>query len=123
MVIFVKIDKFAITKVLVDQGSLIDILYWKNFKKMRITKSEIQPYDKQIVGFFSEHVDTRGFIDLYTTFGEEGYLCKTIKIRYLLVNANTSYNILLGGSSINCLQAIMSTPHHRSNSCLSKNGS
>ena len=56
-------------------------------------------------------MDTRGYIDLYTTFGEGRYLCKTIKIRYLLVNANTSYNILLGRSSINYLRAIVSTPH------------
>jgi len=39
------------------------------------------------------------------------YLCKTIKIRYLLVNANTSYNILLGRSSINRLRAIVSISH------------
>jgi len=36
MVITVEIDKFAIPKVLVDQGSSVDILYWKTFKKMRI---------------------------------------------------------------------------------------
>jgi len=80
MVITVQIDKFAITKVLVDQGNSVDILYWKTFKKKRIPESEIQPYDDQIVGFFGEWVDTRGFIYLYTTFGEEGYLCKTIKL-------------------------------------------
>jgi len=28
-----------------------------------------------------------------------------------MVNANTSYNILLGRSSINCLKAIVFTPH------------
>lgn len=109
MVITVEIDKFAITKVLVDQGSSIDILYCKIFKNMRIPKLEIQPYDEQIVEFSGERVDTRGFIDLYTTFGEEGYISKTIKIRYLLVHANTSYNILLRRSSINRLQAILST--------------
>ena len=38
-------------------------------------------------------------------------MVKTIRIRYLLVNANTSYNILLGPSSINRFKAIMSTPH------------
>ena len=36
MVIIVEIEKIAITKVLVDQGSSVDILYWKTFKKMRI---------------------------------------------------------------------------------------
>jgi len=32
-------------------------------------------------------------------------------MRYLLVNENTSYNILLGRSSINHLKAIVSTPY------------
>ncbi|XP_068477362.1 uncharacterized protein [Phaseolus vulgaris] len=111
MVITVEIDKFAIAKTLVDQGSSVDILYWEIFKKMRIPESEIQPYNKQIVGFSGERVDTKGYIDLYTTFGEEDGLHKTINVRYLLVNAQTSYNILLGRPSINRLKAIVSTPH------------
>jgi len=36
------------------------------------------------------------FIDLYTKFGEGRLLSMTIKIHYLLVDANTLYNILLG---------------------------
>jgi len=100
MVITVKIGKFAITKVLVDQGSAVDILYWKTFKKVRILDTKIQPYNEQIVGFLGERVDTRGFIDLYTAFREARCLSKTINIKYLLVNADTSYNILLGRLSI-----------------------
>ena len=42
---------------------------------------------------------------------KRGFLVKLKIIRYLLVNANTSYNILLERSSINRLKAIMSTPH------------
>jgi len=39
MVITMELDKFAITKVLVDQGSSVDILYKKTFKKIWILKS------------------------------------------------------------------------------------
>ena len=105
MVITVEIDKFAIAKTLVDQGSSVDILYWEIFKKMRIPESEIQPYNEQIVGFSGERVETKEYIDLYTTFGEEDCLHKTINVRYLLVNAQTSYNILLGRPSINRLKS------------------
>ncbi|XP_068498574.1 uncharacterized protein [Phaseolus vulgaris] len=42
MVITVEIDKFAIAKTLVDQGSSVDILYWEIFKKMRIPEANIQ---------------------------------------------------------------------------------
>jgi len=110
MVITVEIDIFEIAKVLVDQGSLVDILYWETFKNMQISEAKVQPYNEQIVGFLGGRVDTRGYIDLFTTFGDD-YLSKTINIRYLLVNANTSYNILLGRPSINRLKAIVSNPH------------
>ena len=59
-------------------------------------------YNDHVVGFSGERVGTRGYIDLYTTFGLEG-ANKTLKIRYLVINANTSYNILLGRSSLNKL--------------------
>ena len=110
MVISVDIDKFTIMKMMVDQGSSIDILYWKTFKAIRIPQAEMVPYDDHVVGFASEKVGTKGYIELSTTFSE-GKNNKTIGIKYLVIDANTSYNILLGRSSINRLMAIVSTPH------------
>ena len=100
--ISVDIDKFTIMKMLVDQGSSVDILYWKTFKQMGIAEEEMKSYDDHVVGFSGERVSTRGYIELYTTF-DKGEVSKTIKIRYLLIDANTSYNILLGRPSINRL--------------------
>jgi len=94
----------------VDQGSSIDILYWKTFKAMRIPEAEMVPYDDHVVRFLGERVGTKGYIELYTTFGQEKNN-KTIRIRYLVIDANTSYNILLGQPSINRLMEIVSTPH------------
>jgi len=110
-VIMVEIENFAIMKMLVDQGSSVDILYWKTFKMLQISESNIQHYEDQIVGFSGEWVSTRGYIDLYMKFGEGKIGSKTIQIRYLLVEANTSYNVLLGRPSLNQLGTIVSTPH------------
>jgi len=63
-----------------------------------------------IYGFSGEKVSTRGYIDLHTVF-RDGTQTKTIPIRFLLVNAPTSYNVLLGRPSLNTLDAIVSTPH------------
>jgi len=49
-------------------------------------------------------------VDLHTTFGE-GRQTKTIPIRYPVVDAHTSYNMLLGRPSLNSLGAIVSIPH------------
>ncbi|XP_020229420.1 uncharacterized protein LOC109810376 [Cajanus cajan] len=65
---------------------------------------------KTLVDQGSERVDTRGTIDLYTYFGDDQPR-RRIKVRYVAVNANTSYNILLGRPSLNKLRAIVSTPH------------
>jgi len=46
---------------------------------MRISETDIQPYDEQIVGFSGERVDTKAYIDLFTTFGDDS-LRKTIYI-------------------------------------------
>jgi len=58
MVISVDIDKFTIMKTLVDQGSLIDILYWETFKRMRIAEEEMNMYDDHVVSFLGERVGT-----------------------------------------------------------------
>ncbi|XP_068482612.1 uncharacterized protein [Phaseolus vulgaris] len=110
MVITVEIAEYAIMKTLVDQGSSVDILFWDTFKRIHLKEEDIVPFREQIIGFSGERVSTKGYIDLMTTFGR-GTKTKTIKIRYLVVDASTSYNVLLGRSSLNELGAIVSTPH------------
>jgi len=56
---------------------------------VRIPEAEIVPYDDHVVGFSGERVGTKGYIELYTTFGQEKNN-KTIRIRYLVIDANTS---------------------------------
>jgi len=62
------------------------------------------------MGFSGERLNTKGYIDLFTKFGA-GRTTRTVKIRYLIVNAHTSYNILLGRPSLNMLGVVISTYH------------
>jgi len=110
MVISVEIEDFAIRKTLVDSGSSVDILYWGIFRKPTIPEEEIHQYSEPIVGFSGVGVNTKGYIDFFTKFGKGG-MTRTIKIRYLIVDAYTSYNILLGRPSLNTLGAVVSTYH------------
>nr|KYP67144.1 Transposon Ty3-I Gag-Pol polyprotein [Cajanus cajan] len=111
MVISVEMHNCIVKKTLVDQGSSADILYWNTFKQLGIPEESLEPYHEPLVGFSGERVMTRGSIDLYTRFGFDQKSSREIKIRYIVVHANTSYNILLGRPSINALGAIVSTPH------------
>jgi len=77
---------------------------------MRIVEEEMKSFDDHVVSFLGERVGTQGYIELYITIGKEK-ATKTIKIWYLVIDTNTSYNILLERPSINRLRAIVSTPH------------
>jgi len=110
MVITVEIENYAVKKVLVDQGSLVDILYWATYQELQLPDTAMIPYDEPIYSFSDEQVSTRGYIDLHTVF-REGTQTKTILIRFHIVDAPTSYNILLGRPSLNTLGAVVSTPH------------
>lgn len=110
MVVTVEIARYGVSKVLVDQGSSINILYWKTFRQMDISKDLKVPFDEQLVGFAGERVDTRGYLDLWMRIGT-GREGEEKKVRYLLVDANTSYNVLIGRPCLNSFGAIVSTPH------------
>lgn len=62
---------------------------------MDLYEDIITSFNEQIMGFIGERVDTRGYLDLRTRLGT-GREAKELRIRFLLVEANTSYNVLLG---------------------------
>jgi len=68
MVITIEIENYAVKKVLIDQGSSVDILYWATYQKLQLPDTAMIPYDEPIYGFSGERVSTRGYIDLHTVF-------------------------------------------------------
>jgi len=55
-------------------------------------------------------VEVRGHLELRTTL-IDGVASCTENIRYLVVNAPSAYNILLGRPALNRLRAVASTRH------------
>lgn len=70
MVITVEVANFTVMKTLVDQGSSVAVLSLKTFSKLGLPSEVLTPFDEQIVGFLVDKVDTRGYADLYTKFGD-----------------------------------------------------
>ncbi|XP_020208423.1 uncharacterized protein LOC109793373 [Cajanus cajan] len=110
MVISVEVANWEVQKTLIDQGSSADVLYWPTFLKLDIPHTMIQPYSEPLVGFAGERVHTRGFVELLTSFGT-AQTSRRVLVKYLLVDAATSYNILIGRPTLNQLGAVVSTPH------------
>ena len=90
-------------QVLVDQGSLADVM-------LQLPLDQLRPYGGCLYGFAGDQVEVRGYIELRTTFTNE-VASRTEKIKYLVVNAPSAYNILLGRPTVNKIGVVTSTRH------------
>jgi len=63
-----------------------------------------------LYGFAGDQVEVRGNIELRTTF-TDGLASCTEKIRYLVVNTPSAYNILLGRPTLNRIGVVPSMRH------------
>jgi len=80
-------------RVLVDQGSSVDVMFWSTFNKLQLSPDQLRPYIGCLYGFARDQVEVCGHIELRTTF-IDGTTSRTVNIRYLVVNAPSAYNIL-----------------------------
>ena len=97
-------------QVPVDQGSSVDVMFWSTFNMLQLSPDQLRPYVGCLYGFAGDQVEVRGHLELRTTF-IDGVASCTERIRYLVVNAPSAYNILLGKPALNRLRAVGSTRH------------
>ena len=74
----------SVYKILVDNGSSVDILYYQVFKSMGLKDSDLRPSPSQIYGFIGDFVIPIGVITLLLTLGDyprKSYVMSTINPR------------------------------------------
>ena len=105
VVISVVIIGKKVHRVLVDQGSSADVMFWSTFNKLQLSPDQLMPYVGCLYGFVGDQVEVRGHIELRTTF-TDGAASHTANIRYLIANAPSAYNILLGRPALSIIGAV-----------------
>ena len=100
----------TIHRVLVDNGISANIIFTSAFDKIAIRREKLEPINAHLRGFFGERVLPLGLIQLVLTLGDPP--CQaTMAVKFLIVDAPSAYNILLGRPSLNVIRVIPSAYH------------
>ena len=96
--------------MLVDNGSLVDILYYPAFQEMGIDKARLIPMNAPLVGFGGTRVLPLGAITLSVTVGNYPQQI-TRDVTFLVVDCLSAYNGILGRPTLNSWKAATSIYH------------
>ena len=111
LVITTKVGPNTVKKLLVDDGSVVDILYFNAFSRMdlgdrKLNETKVPP----LFGFTGNEVRVVGTIDLPVLFSTSP--CQSWQmVKFHVVNAISSHNGILGRPTLAALGAIVSIAH------------
>ncbi|XP_027168007.1 uncharacterized protein LOC113767998 [Coffea eugenioides] len=110
IVIDIVTNNYRVRKVYVDQGSAVDIMFYRVFKELGLRDDQLTPVRTPLVGFTGPPISSEGMITLMVTVGQAPR-CRAILVDFVVVKQSSPYNVFLGRPALNALRAISSTFH------------
>nr|XP_027123991.1 uncharacterized protein LOC113740648 [Coffea arabica] len=108
LVIELLTNNYIVKKVYVDPGSSVDVMYLNTFENLKLTREHMTPVRTPLVRFGGHIVHPEGMVTLTVTVGHHPR-CRTISVNFVVVKADSPYNLLLGRPTLNALRAVYST--------------
>lgn len=110
IVITLVISNYTTRRVLIDNGSSTDILYYPAFQQMKVGRNQLYPVHSPLVGFEGMKVQLVGNVMLLVVMGT--YPQQVTKdVSFLVVDCSSSYNVIIGRTTLNSWKAVTSTYH------------
>ena len=106
LVIAARISGFLVKRVMVDQGSKVDVMYPDLFRGLELNNQDLAKYDSPLVSFDGRVVIPQGQISLPVSM--EG---KEVIVTFVVVNSFSPYTAILWRPWIHAMGAILSTLH------------
>ena len=110
LVVSVRVGDYNVHRVLVNDGSSADILYYPAFQQMGIDRARLIPTNAPLVGFGGTRVFPLGAVTLSVMVGDYPQQI-TGDVTFLVVDCLSAYNGILGRPTLNSWKAATSTYH------------
>ncbi|XP_057950900.1 uncharacterized protein LOC131145724 [Malania oleifera] len=110
LVLSLLVANYMVRRVLVDNGSSANIMFWSVLVEMKIGKERLKPVSTPLVGFGGDTVHPLGTITLPVTIGTTPQQVTTLT-EFLVVDRPSVYNVILGRPFLNTVRAVTSTYH------------
>ena len=110
LIVSIQVGDYNTYRVLVDNGSSADILYYPSFQQMKIEREWLIPTNAPLVGFGGIRVYPLSVVTLSMTVGDYPQQI-TKDVTFLIVDCSSVYNAVLGRPTLNSWKDITSTYH------------
>ena len=108
LVVTLTIADFTVKRVLIDTGSSSDIMFASAFDQLGISRDRLRPVTTPLVGFNGSSTQPLGMIELPVLMGTHPQQASVIT-RFVVVEAPSAYNVILGRPTLNQARAVVST--------------
>ena len=102
------IERFNTKRILVDNGSFVDIIYLPTFQQLKLDPKRLRPFESLLVSFSGDRVYPMGIVTLTVTVGTQPRQL-TRQLDFLVVDCLSSYNVIIGRPTLNRWKATTST--------------
>lgn len=104
------IVNFTVHRVLVDNGSSVDILFSKAYNQLGVDGSSLCQCSNDLFEFAGDRVNPVGTVTLPLTKGDHPTSATTL-VEFLVVDKPSTYNAIIGRSMLAALRAVSSIYH------------
>ncbi|KAG7578456.1 Reverse transcriptase domain [Arabidopsis thaliana x Arabidopsis arenosa] len=106
LVVELIISDSRVTRVMIDTGSSVDLIFKDTLTAMNVADRRIKPRSRPLAGFDGDFIMSLGTIKLPTFVGG------TIAwVKFVVIDKPTIYNVILGTPWLHQMQAVASTYH------------
>ena len=108
LVVTLRIGGYDVKRVLVDQGSAVEVMYPDLYKGLNLKPEDLSPYDSPLVSFEGKIITPKGMIRLPVQTDSD-----VVEMNFIVVDVYSPYTAIVARLWLHALRAMPSTLHQK----------